>query len=182
MATGEVARPDSVTVDRVVEANPDAIVDQLTEFALAYGLQLDRRHEGDGMFFTRKADAPVAGKELFRTGDSLQVHVAPDGEGSALTLAATMAGLHERGNGWKRGRAIRGALLSGLFAWLGVKGLTPTVGIGDFVMFGLGGMFALRTVRAVSHEEVDRGAFEDEVHWALVELCDRLDGDDDGLF
>ncbi len=176
MASGQVARPDAVVVNRVVDADPELIVDHLTEFALEYGLQLDRRHEGDGMVFTRRPGAPVASTELFRTGDAVQVLVVPDARGSAITLSATMGGLHERGNDWKRGRAIRGALLSGLFVWLGVKGLTPTVGVGDFVMFGLGGMFAMRTARAVNHEEIDRTAYEDDVHRVLAELCDRLDG------
>lgn len=170
-----VARPDAVTVDRIVDVHPDVIVDHLTEFALEYGLSLDRRYEGDGMVFTRQSDAPVSSKELFRTGDSLLVLVTPEEVGSHISLSATMTGLHQRGDDWKRGRTVRGVLLSGLFAWLGVRGLTPVVSTGDFVMFGLSGWFGLRTYRAVTHEAVDRSAFEDDVHRALAELCDRID-------
>ncbi|MDP1794452.1 MAG: hypothetical protein Q8K63_09985 [Acidimicrobiales bacterium] len=175
MASGEVARPGSVVVERVVDASPDEIADHLTEFALEYGLQVNRRRDGEGMALTRQPSVPVAEHELFRPGDELTVLIAAEGAGSAITLAATMAGLHQRGDDWKRGRAIRGGVLSAFFVWLGVKGLTPTVGVGDFVMFGLGGMFTMRTVRAVRHEEIDRNAYEDDVHAALSRLCDRLD-------
>lgn len=176
MATGEVARPDAVVVERIVDAPPDEIVDHLTEFALRFGLQVDRRHEGAGMRFTRKAEVPVEDKELFRTGDALLVLITPESAGgSLLTCSATMEGLHQRGDDWKRGRTIRGLMLSGLFVYLGVQGLTPRVGLGDFVMFGLAGMFGVRTYRAVTNEDNDRRDFEDDVHRALVELCDRIE-------
>lgn len=174
MTAGEIASPDDVVVERLVDASPDAIVDHLTDFALEYGLQLDRRHDGASMRFVRKPDAPVQATELFRTGDAVVVSVTPDPTGHLVTCVATMHGLHQRGDDWKRGRAIRGTLLSGLFVWLGARGLAHP-DVGDAVMFGLGGMFAMRTFRAVNHEEVDRAAFEDDVHRALAELCDRIE-------
>ena len=165
MAPGELARPDDVVVERYVDAPLDDIVDHLTEFALEHGLQLDRRHEGEGMRFTRAAGVGVDGRELFRSGDALLVVVGTGDGLSRVTFAAAMAGLHQRGEDWKRGRAIRGTLLSALFVYLGARGLGQP-GVGDFVMFGLAGMFGLRTYRAVQHEELDRGAFEDDVHRA----------------
>lgn len=175
MASSELARPDAVVVDRVVDAAPDDIVDHLTDFALSYGLAVNRRRDGDGLVLTRDANAPVAERELFRTGDEIRVAITPAEHGTALTFAATMTGLHRRGDDWKRGRAIRGGLLSAFFAWLGVRGITPHFGTGDVVMFGLSGWFAMKTVRAVSHEEIDRTSYEDDVHRALAQLCDRIE-------
>lgn len=171
---GELANPDAVVVQRSVGADAAVLTEELTEFAVAHGLQLDRRHDGDGMKFVRKRDADVAGKELFRSGDELVVVLTPDADRTDVVLTATMAGLHQRGEEWKRGRAIRGTLLAGLFAYLGVRGLADP-GLGDVVMFGLSAMFASRTYRAVNHESVDRAAFEDDVHDALVDLAARMD-------
>jgi hypothetical protein len=170
----ELARPDAVVVQRTVDADIPTLTDELTSFALTYGLQLDRRHGGDGMKFVRKREAETADKELFRSGDELLVVLTPDGARTDVVLTATMAGLHQRGEEWKRGRTVRGALLSGLFAYLGVRGLADP-GVGDAVMFGLSALFLRRTFRAVHHEADDRAAFEDDVHEALAELAARMD-------
>lgn len=175
----DIVRPDAVVVDRVVDAPVDEIVDQLTEFAVQNGLQLDPRHTGAGMRFTRHSAAEVEGTELFRRGDELVVVIAADpGGGSLISCSATMGGLHQRGDDWKRGRAIRGGLLTAMFAWFGARGLVHP-DVGTAVMFGLAGMFGMRTYRAVTNEENDRREFEDDVARALAALCDRIEAGDE---
>lgn len=169
-------KPDAVVVQRTVDADVAALTDELTSFAVDYGLQLDRRHEGDGLKFVRKKGAEVTDKHLFRSGDELLVVLTPRGERTEVTLTATMTGLHQRGEAWKRGRAVRGALLSGLFFWLGAKGFAHHgAEVGDFVLTGIGAWFGVRTFRAVNSESEDRAAFEDDVHDALVALVARMD-------
>lgn len=174
MTSGELERPDAVVVQRTVDADVEGITEELTNFAVSYGLQLDRRYDGDGMKFIRKKGTEVEEQKLFRSGDELLVVLSPRGERTDITLTATMAGLHQRGNDWKRGRAIRGGLLSAMFVWLGAKGLAHP-DVGDAVLIGLGAMFGMRTFRAVSGEGDDRAAFEDDVHDALVALVRRMD-------
>ena len=175
---GDLETPDAVVVHRTVAASdPASLTEELTAFALEHGLHLDRRYTGDGMKFVPQKDAEVEGEALFRSGDELLVILAPSAHGTDVTLTATMLGLHQRGEDWKRGRRIRGVALSGLFAYLGVRGLAHPE-IGDAVMIGLSALFLRRTFRAVGHESEDRAAFEDNVHDTLVELCLRLDGAD----
>ena len=165
---------NAIVVERAVTADEDELLDELTDYALQNGLEVRRQHEGSGMLLVPRRDAQVEGEQLFRSGDSLQVVISPDDAGSVVVLTAKMDGLHRRGDEWKQGRMIRGGIFSALFVVLGVAGLTHGVGVGDFVLLGIGASSASRMVLSVRNESNDREEFEHRVANSLHALCDRL--------
>ena len=155
-------------------ADEEDLLDELTEFAVRNGLEVRRQHDGDGLLFVRKKGAEVEGRKLFRSGDSLNVVIDPHGATTTIVLTAHMDGLRRRGEEWQQRRLVRGGLFSALFLGLGVVGLTHGVGVGDFVLLGIGVSSGSRTIRRVRHEPLDREAFQHDVANELHALCDRL--------
>lgn len=159
-----------VHVHRDLDVDEDDFVDVITEFAVAKGLEIDRTYEGAGLLFRAARDAP--GNSMFRDRDTLLVAINRTPAGLDVTFEADMAGLAERGDAWKRGRLIRGSILSVLFVGAGVSGLAHGVNPGDFIPIGIGGVLMSRTVRRVQGESESREALQRDVANELHRLCD----------
>ncbi|HVV38466.1 MAG TPA: hypothetical protein VHC63_17785 [Acidimicrobiales bacterium] len=159
----------TVYVQRIVDADQDALNDALTDFAVEHGLEVDRSHEGDGVLFRAARDAPE--NAMFRGKDTLLVTFAPAGSAVDVCLAADMAGLEERGDAWKRGRLVRGSLFAAILVAAGVGGMAH-VSIGDFIPIGLGGLVMSRTLQRVRGEADSREALQRDVANALHRVLD----------
>ena len=116
-------------VHRVLDVDEDALLDAITAFAVSQDLEVDRRHEGEGLLF-RRGDTNAAAEHLFRRGDALQVIISADPRGHDVEFIADLAGSLRGKSESRRGHVIRSFGLAGLFAFLGVRGLivgsTPT--------------------------------------------------------
>lgn len=159
-----------VSVQRIVDADEDALNDALTDFAVENKLEIDRSYEGDGILFRARTDAPESA--MFRNKDTLLARFAAAGSGLEVIFTAEMAGLEERGEAWKRGRMIRGGIFAAVLVGAGVSGLHNGVNFGDFVWMGLGGVSMSRTLRRVRQEGESREEFQRKVANALHRVLD----------
>jgi hypothetical protein len=159
-----------VYVHRSLDVEEEDFVDLISEFALTNGLAIDRTHDGPGLLFRAARDAPESA--MFRNRDTLLVVVERTSTGLDVTFEADMAGLHARGDAWKRGRMVRGAIFSAVVAGAGVSAFANGVQVADFIPIAIGGLLMSRTVRHVRGEADSREEFQREVANALHRVCD----------
>ena len=112
---------------------------------------------------------------MFRNKDTLLVVIERTTSGLDATFSADMAGLHERGDAWKRGRMVRGSIVAALVASAGVTAFATGIQLGDFIPIAIGGLLMSRTVRRVRGEADSREEFERDVANALHRVCDEAE-------
>ena len=168
----------TLRVHRSLDVDEDALLDAITAFAVAQDLEVDRRHEGEGLVF-RRADSNTASEHLFRRGDTLQVIITADPRGHDVEFIADLSGSLRRKSESRRGHVVRSFGLAGLFAFLGVRGLIVDVSFGDFVLLGVGGLFSRRALRYANAAADDSDDLERKVANELNRVCDDAELDSD---
>jgi len=160
----------TVQVHRSLDADEDDVLDAITSFTEANSLEVDRRHEGLGLLF-----CATSGGDLFRRGDTLQVVITATDEGHDVEFVADIQRYLARNSENSRRRVVRGYALAGLFAYLGVRGLTHGVSFGDFVLFGVGAGFAGRASRRSRSTADHVDEQQRRVANALNAVCDEAE-------
>lgn len=168
----------ALRVHRTLDVDEDALLDTITAFALAQDLEVDRRHQGEGLIF-RRSESSVAPDHLFRRGDALQVVITPDPRGHDVEFIADLSGSLRRESESRRGHVVRSFGLAGLFAFLGVRGLIVDVSFGDFILLGVGGLFSRRALRYANAAVDDADDLERKVANELNRVCDDAEFESD---
>jgi hypothetical protein len=134
----------TVHVQRVLDVEEDDLLDVITAFAAEQDLEIDRRQKLEGLVFRRMAGPGTNEGHLFKRGDALQVVITEVAGGYDVELVADLRDTLGRKAEDRRRGVVRSGALAALFAYLGVRGLTNVVGLGDFILLGISAMFGRR--------------------------------------
>ena len=165
-------------VHRSLDVDEDALLDSITAFAVKQDLELDRRHDGEGLVFRRAKESTPAAKHLFKKGDLLQVVITEHRDGHDIDFTADLRGSLRRKSDDRRSTTIRSGALAALFAYLGVRGVVgpgSELGIVDFVFFGLSARFGYRAARTAQSADEDLDELHTKVANALSQVCDEAE-------
>lgn len=162
-------------VTRAVDAHPDDVAEAIADFVYGQDLEADRSDHGEGTLFRPRPDPQTSGPWFFGKNDSLRVIVIPHDDDIEVQFVADLRGMHRRGDSWKQGQYIRGALVTGFLLSLGVAGLTNGVDFGDFVLLGAGALMGRRSVARARGEADSREEIERNLANALERVCDEMD-------
>jgi hypothetical protein len=163
-------RPDDgvVHVHRSLDVDEDALLDAVTAFAVTADLEIDRRHDGDGLLFLATASGA-----LFKRGDRLRVAITPVDGGHEVEFVAELIASVRRRSDARRRHVVRSGAFAALFAYLGLRGLVD-VSVGDFVLLGLSAMFGRRAFRFASKDD-DVDELERKIANELNRVCDEAE-------
>jgi hypothetical protein len=163
----------TLRVRRSLDVDEDDLLDAVTSFALRQDLEIDHRHDGDGLLFRRRKESTPNVEHLLKRGDSLQVIITADAGGHDIEFAADLSGARQRKSEGRRGKAIRSGIVAALFGYFAVKGgLNNQLDLLDLIWVGISARFGVRAARLASSDP-DLEHLERDVAAALNRVCDE---------
>lgn len=163
-------------VVRAIDADADDLLDALTEFAVRNDLEVDRSDAGEGTLFRPRREWTEGADHLFRGRDTLRVVVTPLARGGCeIMVSADMSDLHARGDAWRRGTLVRGAVAATVLIGAGVVGITHGFNPGDLIPIGIGAVVGSRSVRGALGERESREVIVRDAHNVLERLIDEFE-------
>jgi hypothetical protein len=170
------ANPDDLLhVHRVIDADPDDLLDAITDFAVEQDLEVDRTFDGEGLLFRRKREPGTDVEHLLRRGDTLQVVVLPDPAGGhEVEFVADLAGSIRHKAESRRAGAFRAGAWAAGFAVVAAINLAKGVEIGDFIWVLLAARSSRHVAQAVGPSTEDVEDLQRNVANTLHALLDRV--------
>ncbi len=160
-------------VHRSLDVDEDDLLDAVTAFALRQDLEIDHRHDGDGLLFRRKKHSTPNVKPLLKRGDSLQVIITADPAGHDIEFVADLAGARQKSADTRRRHVVRSGIVATVFGYFAIRGgLNNQLDILDLIWVGISARFGLRAAR-LANSDPDLDHLERDVAAALNRVCDE---------